>query len=76
MHAIQVNNPYDAAHPIIIPSSLIGVICSFEARKPTPEKFEDSDILKLDLIMETPLWDPFSSEFQEMELSMPNYREQ
>ena len=35
MHAIQIENPFDATHPIIIPLKLSRVTVYFEVRKPT-----------------------------------------
>ena len=46
-HAIQIENPFYATHPIIIPLKLNGVTSYFDVRKPTWEEYEDQNILKI-----------------------------
>ena len=52
MHAIQLENPFDATHPIIIPLKLNGVATYFEVWTPTQEEYEDQNILKIELMAE------------------------
>ena len=54
MHAIQIENPFDATHLIIIPLKLNGVTSYFKVRKPTQEEYEDQHILNIELIVEAP----------------------
>ena len=74
IHAIQIENPIDANHPIIIPLKLNGVTSYFEVRKPTQEEYENQNILKIELMVEAPQWDPSSPEYSHQEQSMFNYR--
>ena len=62
MNAIQIENPFDATHPLIIPFKLNGVTSYFEMTKPTQEDYEDQIILKIELRVEAPLWDLSRSE--------------
>ena len=64
-----------ATHTIIIPFQLSGVISYFDVRKPVPEECEDSDVLKIKLMMKAQPWDPSSPKFSQMEQSMLNYRQ-
>ena len=41
MHMIQVSNPSDGTHPIIIPLQLTRVINYFDVKKSNPEFLED-----------------------------------
>ena len=56
MHAIQLENPFDATHPINIPLKLNRVTSYFEVRTPTQEEYEDQNILKIELMAEIPPW--------------------
>ena len=40
MHSIQIENPFDATNPIIIPLKLNGVTSYLEVRTPTQEEYE------------------------------------
>ena len=42
-------------------------------RKPTQEGYEDTDIPKIDLMVEAPLWNLSSPEFSQLEPSMLDY---
>ena len=54
MHAIQMENPFDATHMIFIPLKLNGVASHFKVRKPTQEEYEDQNTLKIELTAEAP----------------------
>ena len=43
-------------------------------RKPTSEEYENPSILKLDLTVDTSLWDPSSPVFSQMKQSVLNLR--
>ena len=54
LHAIQIVNPFDATHPIIIPLKLNGVTFYFDVRNPTQNDYEDQNILKIELTQKAP----------------------
>ena len=54
MHAIQLENPFDATHPIIIPFQLNRVTSYFRVRMFTREECEEQNILKIKLTTEAP----------------------
>ena len=57
MHATQLENIFDATHPIIIPLKLYRVTNFFEVRKLIREEYEEQNILKIELMVEAPPWD-------------------
>ena len=61
---VQLENPFNATHPIIIPLKLNGVTCFFEVRTPTLEEYESQNILKIELMVEAPPWDLSNPELQ------------
>ena len=67
LHAIQIENPCDATHPVIIPMKSNRVTSYFKVRSPTQEEYADQNILKIELIMKAPQWDPFSPKFGRQE---------
>ena len=75
-HAIQLENPYDATHLIIVLLKLNGVTSYFKLRAPTHEEYEDQNILMIELTAEAPPWDPSCPEFSCQEQSMFDYRGQ
>ena len=62
-HAIQIENPIDAAHPIIVPLKLNEITSHFQVREPTQEEYEDQNIFKVELMAEATPWDPSSPDF-------------
>ena len=74
MHAIQLENPFDATHLIIIPLKLNGGTRYFKVKKPTKEEKEDNSIIKIELTAEAPWWDPSSSDYSQQEQCMFDYR--
>ena len=74
MHSIELENPFDANHPIIIPLKLHGVTSYFEVRTSNQEKDEDPNILRIKYMAEAPPWDPSNLEFRWQEQSMLDYR--
>ena len=74
MQAIQIMNPFNSTHLITILLQLKIVTSYFDVRKPTQEKYEDPDTLKIELIAENPSWEQSSPEFSMHEQSMLNYR--
>ena len=63
MHAIQIENSFDATQPNINPLKLNGVTSYFKVRTPTKEEYEDKNILKIKLMVEVSLWNPSSLKF-------------
>ena len=55
MHSIQIEHPFDADYPIIIPLKLNRVTGYFEVRTPMQENYKKQDILMIDLTAEAPL---------------------
>ena len=74
IHVIQIINPVDATHLIIVLLQLKGVTSSFNVRKPTQIEYEDQNILKIALLVEAPPWDLLSPEFSKQEQGMLDYR--
>ena len=74
MHTIQIVDPFDATHPLMIPLNLNRVISYFKVRKPDWEEYEDHNILKIELTAEALLWDPSSPEYNLQEQSMFDYK--
>ena len=54
IYAIHIMNPFDAIHPVIIPSQITGVTYYFDVRKPTQEQYKDQNNLKIELVEKAP----------------------
>ena len=52
IHAMQVNNPFNTIHPIIISLQLTRVTSYLMTRKSTPEQYDDPGILKIELTVD------------------------
>ena len=76
MHAIQLENPFDTTHPIIICLKLNGVTSYYYMRKQIQEEYDDQNILKVELMVKVPSWDPSNPEFIGQEQTMFDYRGQ
>ena len=53
-HAIELVDPFNAAHPLIILLQLSGVTSYFDVYSPSIADYENEDILKIHLTMEEP----------------------
>ena len=53
-HAIELVNPFNATHLLIILLQLRGVTSYFDVFPPSIAKYEDEDILKIHLTVEEP----------------------
>ena len=53
-HALQLQTPFDATDPIIIPLKLNAVTSYFKVRTPTQEEYENKNILKKELTAKAP----------------------
>ena len=69
-YAIQIENPFNATHQIIIPSKSNQVTSYFNKKKTAQEEYEDESILKIELMVEAPPWDLSSPEFSRQEQSI------
>ena len=63
VHTIQIENTFNAIHPIIFSFTVNGVTSYFDMRNPTWEEYEDQDILKIKLMAEAPQCDQSSPKF-------------
>jgi len=69
-HAIQLSDPDDPTHPLLIPLKVHGVTSYFTAMKPTPEEYEDQNITHIELTGDSPPWDPSDPDFARREDTM------
>ena len=70
MHAIQLENLFDATHAIIIPLKLNRVTSYFEVRTPTQEEHEKKNILRIECMVKAPLWDQSSPKLSRQKQSL------
>ena len=66
-HAIELVNPFDAAHLLIIPLQLSSVTSYFDMYFPSVAEYENEDIPKIHLTVEESPWDPSMNEYSERE---------
>ena len=69
-HAIELVDPSDATHPLIILFQLIGVASYFYIYSPSVAKYEKVDNPKIHLTAEEPPWDPSRNEYSGGETHM------
>ena len=74
-HAIELVNPFDAAHPLSIPLQLSSVTSYFDVYYPSVTEYENDDIPKIYLTAEEPP-DPSTNEYSERETQMINHQGQ
>ena len=72
-HAIELVDPFDAAHPLIILLQLSGVTSYFDVYSPSIAEYENDDIPNTHLTAEEPPWDPSTSEYWERETGMVDH---
>ena len=75
-HAIELVDPFDAAHSLIIPSQLSGVTSYFDVYSPSVTEYEIDDNPKIHLTAEEPLWDPSTNEYSARETQMIDHQGQ
>ena len=75
-HAIELTDPFDAAHILIIPLQLSIVIRYFDVYSPSIAEYENEDIPKIHLTAEESPWDPSTNKYSEKETQMLNYENQ
>ena len=66
-HAIQLVDPFEAAHPLIILHQLCTVISYYDVYSPSIADYDNEDIPKIHLIAEEPPQDPSTAEYSERE---------
>ena len=66
-HTIELVNPSNVTHPLLILLQLSGVTSNFDVYTPSSEKHENDDIPKIHLTAEEHLWDPSTKEYSEGE---------
>ena len=66
-HAIELDDPFDATHPLIIPLQLGRVTSYFGVYTPSVTEYEKDDIPKIHLTVEDSLWDPSTNEYSKRE---------
>ncbi len=62
-HSIMIADPTDDAHQYTILLQLEGVVSYLEYTLPTSAEFEDEDIPHLELMDESPAWEPYNDDF-------------
>ena len=75
-HAIELVNPFNAAHPLIIPLQLSGVTSYFDVYSPNVAEYEKNDIPNIHLTGEEHPWDPSTNEYSERETHMLDHQGQ
>ena len=66
-HAIELVDPFNTAHPLIIPLQLSGVTSYFDVYSPSVTDYENDNIPKIHLTAEECPWDPLTSDYSERE---------
>ena len=66
-HAIELVNPFNAAHPLIILLQLSGVTSYFDVFPLNIAEYEDENIPKIHPTAEEPPWDSSTSNYSEQE---------
>ena len=61
-HAIESVDPFDAAHPLIIPLKLSSVTSYFDVYSSSITEYENDDIPKIHLTADEPPWDQSTNE--------------
>ena len=64
-HAIELVDPFDTTHLLIILLQLSGISSYFYVYSPSIADYENEDIPKIHLTAEEPPWDSSTSEYSE-----------
>ena len=62
-HAIELVDPFNAAHPLIILLQMSSDTSYFDVYSPSIAEYENDDILKIHLTAEEPPWDLSTNEY-------------
>ena len=66
-HFVELTDPFDATHLLIILLQLSSVTSYFDVYSPIIKEYENEDIPKIHLTAEKPPWDPSMEEYLERE---------
>ena len=69
-HVIELADPFDAAHLLIILLQLSSVINYFDVYSLSIAEYENEETPMIDLTSEKPPWDPSTNEYLERETQM------
>ena len=69
-HAIDLTEPFHAAHLLLIPLQLSRGGSCFYVYSPSIAEYENEDIPKIHLTAEKPLWDPSTNKYSEIKTQM------
>ena len=72
-HAIQLADPFDATHPLVIQLLLSGVMTFVDVYFPSIVEYENEEVPKIHLTAEEPPWDPSTEEYLEQESCMSDH---
>ena len=75
-HAIELVDPFNAPHLLIILHQLSSVTSYFDVFSPSITDYEDGDIPTIHLTLEEPLWNPSTGKNSEQEIQMLDHRGQ
>ena len=69
-HAIELVNPFDTIHPLIMLLQLSRVTSYFDVFSPSVTEYENNDIPKIHFTAKEPPWDPAISLYSKKETHM------
>ena len=72
-HAIELVDPFNAAHLLIILLQLSSVTSYFDMCSPNVAEYENDDIPKIHLTADEPPWDLSTNEYSERESQILNH---
>ena len=75
-HAIQLGDPFDATHPLIIQLQLSSVTIYFDVYSSSIAEYVNEDIPNIHLTDEEPPWDPSTEEYSERETCILDHKSQ
>ena len=75
-HAIELVDPFDAAHWLIIWLQLSSVTSYFDVYSPSITEYENEDFPKTQLTADKPPWDPPTCDYSEREYQMLDHQGQ
>ena len=75
-HAIELTDPFNAIHLLIIALQLSSVTSYFDVYTPNIAEYEDEDIPKIHLTAEEPPWVQSTNEYSKRETWMQDHQDQ
>ena len=67
-HAVQLTDPFDTAHLLIIPPQFGGVTSHFDVYSPSIAEYENEEIPRTHLTADELPWDQSTNEYSEREI--------